>query len=235
MGRGFVLWCRNERRMAAPDERRQILVVDDHAVIRLGIQLALQQHFPARIVEASNAQEALELARATRFDLILLDITMPGRSGLDVLPELRLAQPECPILVMSMHGEEQFAERVLRAGGAGYIMKSELADELVSAVTKVLSGHRYISEALAEQLANRVSDGTGWKHTSHEQLSAREFEVLRMIARGRSGKEIAAELSLSYKTVSTYRTRILQKLGLRTNHDLVDYARREGLNIDSSA
>ena len=214
-------------------ERLQILVVDDHAIIRLGIQLALQHHFDARIVEAKNAQEALERARATRFDLILLDITMPGRSGLDVLPELRLAQPESPILVMTMHAETQFAERVLRAGGAGYIMKSALADELVSAVRKVLSGHRYVSEALGERLASIVSGGAGVTRGSHEALSAREFEVLRMIAHGKSGKEIAGELSLSYKTVSTYRTRILQKLNLRTNHDLTSYARREGLSEEA--
>lgn len=213
-------------------ERLQILVVDDHAIIRLGIQLALQPHFPARIVEAKDAQEALGLVRATRFDLILLDITMPGRSGLDVLPELRSAQPESPILVMTMHGEEQFAERVLRAGGAGYIMKSELPDELVSAVRKVLGGHRYISEALGERLAMKLRGNAQLGRGSHEELSAREFEVLRMIAKGKSGKEIAADLSLSYKTVSTYRTRLLLKLDLRTNHDLTLYAERAGLLVD---
>lgn len=213
-------------------ERLQILVVDDHAIIRLGIQLALQPHFPARIVEAKDAQEALGLVRATRFDLILLDITMPGRSGLDVLPELRSAQPESPILVMTMHGEEQFAERVLRAGGAGYIMKSELPNELVSAVRKVLGGHRYISEALGERLAMKLRGNAQLGRGSHEELSAREFEVLRMIANGKRGKEIAADLSLSYKTVSTYRTRILLKLDLRTNHDLTLYAERAGLLVD---
>jgi DNA-binding NarL/FixJ family response regulator len=210
-------------------ERLEILVVDDHSIIRLGIQLALKEQFSSHIVEAKDAKEALELVRARRFDLILLDITMPGRSGLDVLPEMRAAQPESPVLVMTMHAEEQFAERVLRGGAAGYITKSELADELVSAVRKVLAGHRYVSEALAERLAARFSGAGGLERGSHQELSAREFEVLRMIATGKSGKEIAAELSLSYKTVSTYRTRVLEKLDLRTNHDLTGYASRHGL------
>ena len=215
-------------------DKLQVLVVDDHAVIRLGIELALQQHLASRIVEAGTAQEALELVRHTRFDLILLDITMPGRSGLDVLPEMRVAQPDSPILVMTMHAEEQFAERVLRAGGAGYIMKTELADELVSAVRKVLGGQRYVSESLGQRLATKLSVGADAQRGPHEALSAREFEVLRMIAQGKTGKEIAAELSLSYKTVSTYRTRILLKLDLRTNHDLALYARRAGLTGDAS-
>jgi DNA-binding NarL/FixJ family response regulator len=220
--------------MQKPTDKLQILVVDDHAIIRLGIQLALQQQFPVRIVEASDAIEALELVRATRFNLILLDITMPGRSGLDLLPELRATQPDTPVLVMTMHAEEQFAERVLKAGGAGYIMKSELADELVSAVGKVLAGHRYVSEALGERLAMRLSGRGALERGSFHELSAREFEVLRMIASGKSGKEIASHLSISYKTVSTYRTRLLEKLNLRTNHDLTVYARREGLIIDAA-
>jgi DNA-binding NarL/FixJ family response regulator len=215
-------------------DKLQILVVDDHAIIRLGIQLALQQQFNARIVEANDAPEALEYARATRFHLILLDITMPGRSGLDLLPELRATQPDSPVLVMTMHGEEQFAERVLKAGGAGYIMKSELADELVTAVRKVLAGHRYVSEALGERLAMRLSGRGALERGSFHELSGREFEVLRMIAEGKSGKEIAAYLSLSYKTVSTYRTRLLEKLNLRTNHELTVYARREGLVPDAA-
>ena len=220
--------------MQKPTDKLQILVVDDHAIIRLGIQLALQQQFPARIVEANDAAEALELVRATRFDLILLDITMPGRSGLDLLPELRATQPDSPVLVMTMHAEEQFAERVLKAGGAGYIMKSELADELVNAVRKVLAGHRYISGALGERLAMRLSGRGAVESGALNALSPREFEVLRMIAEGKSGKEIAASLSLSYKTVSTYRTRLLEKLGLKTNHDLTLYARREGLIFDTA-
>jgi DNA-binding NarL/FixJ family response regulator len=159
---------------------------------------------------------------------------MPGRSGLDLLPELRATQPDSPVLVMTMHAEEQFAERVLKAGGAGYIMKSELADELVTAVRKVLAGHRYVSESLGERLAMRLSGRGAVESGSLHELSAREFEVLRMIAEGKSGKEIAGHLSLSYKTVSTYRTRLLEKLRLRTNHDLIQYARREGLIFDSA-
>jgi DNA-binding NarL/FixJ family response regulator len=169
---------------------------------------------------------------ASPFDLILLDITMPGRSGLDILPDLKIAQPRTPILVVSMHGEEQFALRVLQAGASGFINKSAVADELLSAVEKVLAGRRYVSESLGERLASDFVRGA--TRSSHEMLSTREFEILRMITAGKSGKEIAAELSLSYKTVSTYRTRILQKLNLRTNHDLRQYALRERLLEDSA-
>jgi two-component system invasion response regulator UvrY len=210
----------------------RILVADDHTAIRLGVQHALKARFDADFMEARDARGALEQARKHPFDLILLDITMPGRSGLDILPDLKIAQPRTPILVVSMHGEEQFALRVLQAGASGFINKSALADELLSAVEKVLAGRRYVSESLGERLASDFVRGAA--RSSHEMLSTREFEILRMIAAGKSGKEIAAELSLSYKTVSTYRTRILQKLDLRTNHDLRQYALRERLLEDSA-
>lgn len=211
----------------------RFLIADDHSIIRLGLRHTLQIHFPGAVfVEAANAAEALAHSRAAQFDAILLDITMPDRSGLDILSDLKTEQPETPVLVISMHGEEQFAPRVLRAGASGYINKSEVADEVVSAVRKVLAGRRYVSAALAERLASQIGKET--PATSYEALSAREFEVLRMIAVGRSGKEIAAALSLSYKTVSTYRVRVLQKLNLQTNFDLVEYARREGLTESSA-
>ena len=210
----------------------RVLIADDHTAIRLGIAHALKVRFDADFTEARDARGALEQARNHPFDLILLDITMPGRSGLDILPDLKIARPRTPILVVSMHGEEQFALRVLRAGAAGFISKSALADELLAAVERVLSGRRYVSESLGEWLASAFVQGA--PRSSQETLSTREFEILRMIAAGKSGKEIAAELSLSYKTVSTYRTRILQKLGLRTNHDLREYALRERLLEDSA-
>ena len=210
----------------------RILIADDHTAIRLGIRTALETRYTAEFTEAKDARAALEQARAQKFDLILLDITMPGRSGLDILPDLKSAQGETPILVVSMHAEEQFALRVLQAGAAGFISKSALAHELLSAVERVLAGRRYVSEALGERLASDLVRGA--PRESHETLSAREFEILRMIASGKSGKEIAADLSLSYKTVSTYRTRMLRKLELRTNHDLREYALRERLLEDSA-
>lgn len=205
----------------------RFLIVDDHAVIRLGIEQALRLEFDAEFTHAGNAREAIERIQAQPFDLTLLDITMPGRSGVDAIVDLKNAQPAMPILVVSMHGEEQYATRVLRAGGSGYITKSQLTDELVAAVRKVLAGRTYISEALGERLAAGLSSA---RKPGHEGLSAREFEVLRMIASGRSGKEIAADLSISYKTVSTYRTRVLEKLNLRTNLELAEYVRRERLS-----
>jgi DNA-binding NarL/FixJ family response regulator len=215
---------------SAPEIR--ILIADDHSIIRLGLRHRLREQFAtAEFAEAENAHQAVEQVRNAPFDVILLDITMPDRSGLDILADLKAAQPTTPILVISMHGEEQFATRALRAGASGYINKAEAADEVVGAVRKVLAGRRYVSEALAERLASEV--GVAATRSSHGALSAREFEVLRMIATGRSGKEIAAALSLSYKTVSTYRIRLLQKLQLQTNYDLVEYARREGLTEES--
>jgi len=210
----------------------RVLIADDHTAIRLGVRSALETRYAAEFTEATDAKAALIQARAKQFDLILLDLTMPGRSGLDILPDLKLAQPATPILVVSMHAEEQFGLRVLQAGAAGFIHKSALADELLAAVEKVLAGRRYVSESLGESLASDFV--RGGQRESHETLSAREFEILRMIASGKSGKEIAGELSLSYKTVSTYRTRMLKKLGLRTNYDLREYALRERLLEDTA-
>jgi len=207
----------------------RILIVDDHAIVREGVRQILSSAFQADFREAGDARVALEVARRNPLDLILLDVTMPGRSGLDILGELQAAQPNTPILVLSTHGEDQFARRVLRAGGSGYITKASVPNELIRAARKVLTGGRYVSESLAEQLAGVLQRGNSPSGAAHESLSAREFEVLRMIALGKSGKEIAAELCVSFKTISTYRTRLLQKLDLRTNAELVQYALREGL------
>lgn len=218
--------------MSKTQPKLRVLVADDHTAVRLGIRSALETRYALDCTEASDARAALEHAAARQFDLILLDITMPGRSGLDILPDLKISQSTTPVLVVSMHAEEQFALRVLQAGAAGFINKSALADELLTAVERVLAGRRYVSESLGERLASDFVRGA--PRESHETLSAREFEILRMIASGKSGKEIAADLSLSYKTVSTYRTRMLKKLDLRNNHDLRDYALREGLLEDSA-
>jgi DNA-binding NarL/FixJ family response regulator len=211
------------------DPPLRFLLADDHAVVRAGVEQILSAEFKATFRYAENAREALEMARREKLDLILLDVALPGRSGLDVLGELKSTQPQTPILILSMHAEEQFALRALRGGASGYVTKSTAATELVQAVKKVLEGGHYVSASLAEVLASALQSTSPTTALSHEALSQREFEVLRMIAMGKSGKEIAAELSLSFKTVSTYRTRILEKLHLRTNADLTQYCLRHGL------
>ena len=206
----------------------KFLIADDHAIVRRGVKDLLAEEFPGVVFgEAATAQAALDAAWKEPWDLIVLDITMPGRSGLDALKDLKAAQPKTPVLVQSMHAEEHFAVRVLKAGGSGYITKDSMPDELVRAVRKLLEGGRYVSASLAEQLAGVLAaDGT---RPAHELLSDREFQVLRMLAAGRAVKEIGAELALSIKTISTYRTRIFEKLNLRTNQDLARYAVRESL------
>lgn len=209
-------------------KRLEILVADDHAVVRRGVREMLGDEFPASsVVEVASAQETLEQAWRKSFDLIILDIAMPGRSGLDILKDLKAAQPKAAVLVQSMHAEEQFAIRVLRGGALGYITKDSVPEELVRAVHKVLSGGRYVSASLAERIVDFVA--IAQEQSPHERLSDREFQVLRMIASGMAVKEIAAEVCLSIKTISTYRTRILEKLDLRTDAELGQYALREGL------
>ena len=206
----------------------RFLIADDHAVVRRGLREMLHEEFPEAIfAEASTAQQALECAWKDAWDLVVLDISMPGRSGLDVLRDLKTASPGAAVLVQSMHTEDQFALRVLKAGAAGYITKDSMPDELLRAVKTVLQGRRYVSVSLAEKLAAFMAEDAA--RPAHERLSDREFQVLRMLAAGRTVKDIGANLSLSVKTVSTYRTRILEKLSLQNNLDLAHYAEREGL------
>ena len=210
-------------------ENLQFLIADDHAVVRRGVRELLKEAYPAaEFGEAVTAQQALESAWGKAWDLIILDISMPGRSGLDVLRDLVQARPGTPVLVQSMHAEDHFAMRVLRGGALGYITKDSMPDELLRAVDKVLGGGRYVSLSLAEKLAGFLSGGASTR-PPHEALSDREFQVLRMLSSGRAVKEIGAELNLSIKTISTYRARILEKLQLRTNAELAQYAVREGL------
>jgi DNA-binding NarL/FixJ family response regulator len=208
--------------------RLRILLADDHPLVRAGTKTILSLQFEADFVETADTRETVDaICNRGPWDLILLDISMPGRSGLDILSDVRKCCPNTPVLVMSAQEEEQFALRSLRAGAAGYLSKTSAAAELVKGVHKVLSGGRYVSEKFAEALAVTVQRHSG--APPHESLSAREFEVLRMIAGGRSGKEIAADLSISFKTVSTYRTRLMQKLDVHSNAELAQYATREGL------
>jgi DNA-binding NarL/FixJ family response regulator len=206
----------------------RILISDDHAVVRSGSRRILAESFDAMFAEATNARETIALASKGDWDLILIDISMPGRSGLDLLGDLKVHCPRTPVLVLSMHAEEHFGPRALEAGAAGYVSKSSLSEDLVKAVKKVLAGGSYVSESLAEYLGTALRSGTPM--ASHQMLSAREFEVLRSIAAGKAGKEIAHDLCLSFKTVSTYRTRLLHKLDLHSNAELGEYAAREGLS-----
>jgi DNA-binding NarL/FixJ family response regulator len=177
--------------------------------------------------EARNAQEALDLVWKEHWDVVVLDITMPGRSGLEVLREIKKHKPRLPVLVLSMHPENQFAVRMLKRGANGYMTKESAPVELVGAIKKVLAGGRYVSPALAESLATYLAADT--QKPAQELLSDREFQVLRLIASGKIVSEIARELSLSVKTISTYRTRILEKMGLRNNAELMHYAMQNQL------
>ena len=201
----------------------RILIADDHAVVRHGLKQILADEFKRAVFgEARNAQEALNRVWKGAWDVMILDITMPGRSGLEILGEIRRSAPGLPVLILSMHPENQFAVRVLKSGAAGYLTKDSAPEELVGAVRKILGGGRYVSAALAEKLASYVA-GNSHK-PPQESLSDREFQVLRLIASGKIVSEIAAELSLSVKTISTYRSRILEKMGLRNNAELMRYA-----------
>jgi len=199
----------------------KILIADDHPIVRQGLKQIISEEPAMQVLgEAQNSQEVLELVRKKNWDVVVLDITMPGRSGLDVLKELKTHRPRLPILILSVHPEDQFALRVLRAGASGYLTKESAPDVLVTAIRKVVAGRRYISATLAEKLAGELVGEPG---PVHERLSDREFQIMCMIARGKSLKEIAGELFLSPKTVSTYRGRILEKMGMASNAELTRY------------
>ena len=206
----------------------RVLIVDDHAIVRRGLRALLSDAFhDAAFGEASNAEQALEQLGKEGWDVALLDITLPGKSGLDLLKEVKAARPRLPVLVLSVHPEDQFAVRALKAGAEGYMTKESAPEELVNAIRKILAGGRYVSPALAEKLALSVSKDL--TRTPHETLSDREYEVMCRIASGKTVTEIAGELSLSVKTISTYRARILDKLGVRNSAEIALYAIRNGL------
>ena len=201
----------------------RILIVDDHTVVRRGLKQILSEESDMSVVgEAHNAQEMLTLVRKQPCDVIVADISMPGRSGLDVLKELKQDRPKLPVLVLSMHPEDQYAVRALKLGASGYMTKESAPEELVKAIRKVVSGGRYVSPSLAEKLALDLAVDTD--RSPHETLSEREHQVFSMIARGKTVKEIADELALSVKTISTYRTRILEKMAMKNNAELIHYA-----------
>jgi two-component system invasion response regulator UvrY len=201
----------------------RILIADDHEVVRKGLGKVLTETLqPIKIEEAGNGQEAISKVLKGEYDLVMLDIKMPGKSGLDVLKEIKQHQPKLPVLILSMHPEEQFAVRAIRAGASGYLTKECAGDELVLAIRKALKGERYISHSLAEILAGELDIDSG--KPLHEILSDREYQVMLMIASGKPVGAIAKELCLSAKTISSYRTNILLKTRMKNNAEITRYA-----------
>ncbi len=206
----------------------RILIIDDHVIFRKGLKALLADAYPNAVFgEADSASKAHSLIMSKAWSLILLDIALPGRSGLDVLKEIKARNAQQRVLVLSMHAEKDYGVRVLRSGASGYVTKSSEPDEVLLAVNRVLTGKRYVSPELAEELAVHVEQGANG--VPHEQLSDREYEVLRLIASGMSVSQIADKLLLSVKTISTYRSRMLQKMNMQNNAELTAYAHRHNL------
>jgi two-component system, NarL family, invasion response regulator UvrY len=207
----------------------RILCVDDHAIFRQGIKQILLQHDQlVRIGEAATAAAALQLARDAHWDVVILDLSLPDRSGFQVLTELKQERRDLPVLVLSMHGEDEYAIRALRNGASGYLTKESAPEELIAAIEKVMRGGRYMTPALAEKIAFSYASPT---QVPHHALSEREMEVLQLIGAGKSLKEIAAQLALSVKSVSTYRARVLEKMTMSTNADLIRYVVENNLRL----
>jgi len=206
----------------------KILIADDHAVVREGLKQIISETPDMRVTdEADNGQEVLNKVSEHHYDVVLLDITMPGRSGLDILKQLKSKKPKLPVLMLSVHPEEQYAVRTLKAGASGYLTKGSATDELIAAIRKISIGKKYVSSSLAEKLAFDLD--LDYEKPRHEILSDREYQVMSMIASGKTVKEIADELSLSVQTISTYRSRILEKMKLKNNAEIIYYAVKQGL------
>jgi DNA-binding NarL/FixJ family response regulator len=202
----------------------KILIADDHSVVRRGIKQILSEEKDMEVLgEASNAGEIMDLLFAHEWDLLILDITMPGKNGLDTLIEIKQRKPNLNVLILSMHPDEEIAIRALKTGASGYLSKESVPEELIKAIRAVCRGGRYLSESITESIAYSSIEKEVYK-SAHELLSEREFQVMCLIASGNSLTQIADELLLSIKTVSTYRSRILEKLNLRSNVELSHYA-----------
>ena len=206
----------------------KILIADDHAIVREGLKQIVAETSNMFVAgEAASGHQVLELVRESEWDVVLLDIAMPGRGGMDTLKELKIERPELPVLVLSMYPEEQYAVRALKAGAAGYLTKESAPDELISAIRKVSRGGKYVSASLAEKLASHLAMDIA--RPVHEILSDREYQVMLLIASGMTVKEVADKLSLSVKTISTNRTRIMNKTGMKSNAEIIHYAIKQGL------
>lgn len=206
----------------------RVLFVEDHAIVREGLKQILADTEDIVVAnEAVDGEDAIKKVQKGDFDIVVLDISMPGRSGIEVIKELKALRPKLPVLILSMYPEELYAVRAFKSGASGYLSKESAPTELITAIRKVSSGGKYISAALAENLVINLGEDTG--KSLHDKLSEREYQILCMIASGKTGKEIAADLNLSAKTVSTYRTRILEKMGMKNNAELTHYALQNGL------
>jgi len=206
----------------------RILIADDHPIVRAGFKQVLSETPDMQVTdEAGNGQEAMACVRKKKLDVVLLDISMPGRSGLEVLKELKDEKPKLPVLILSMYPEEQYAIRALRAGASGYLTKASAPNELISAIRKVAEGGKYISATLGERLTEFL--GTDMTRPPHELLSDREYQVMLMIASGKTVFSSAEDLCLSVKTISAYRTHIREKMRMKNNAEITFYAVRNGL------
>lgn len=206
----------------------KILIADDHAVVRKGVRHILSE-LPDDVTanEAGDSYEVIDNIRKNDYDLVLLDIAMPGKDGLDALKQIKTEKPKLPVLILSMFPEEQFALRALKSGASGYLTKESIPEELLKAIQKVLRGGKYVSESFSDELL--LSLDRDVEKLPHETLSDREYQVMLMIAAGKTRKEIAEKLFLGVKTVSTYRTRVLEKMGMKTNADLTNYVNQHNL------
>ena len=208
----------------------KVLIADDHTLVRKGLkQILLDTKDIEDVDEARDGKETINKVGRKKYDLVLLDISLPGRSGIDVLKQLKCSKPELPVLILSMHPEEQYAVRSLRAGASGYLTKESAPDELIKAIRKVANGGKYITSSLAEKLAGEI--GPDAEKPLHETLSDREYQVMCMIASGKTVKEIAEDLNLSVKTISTHRARILRKMHMDNNAQLTHYAIKHELVV----
>lgn len=206
----------------------KILIADDHAIVRKGLKQILLDEYPsATIGEAADAEDLLKEVVSTEWDIVICDMNMPGRSGLDALSQIKQSAPQLPVLIMSMYPEEQYALRVLKAGASGYLGKDAIHDDIIRAIQTVRLGKKFITPAVAERLAAALGEDN--TQQPHESLSDREFDVFKLLAAGKSVSEIAAQLSLSSTTVSTYRSRIMEKMNIRSNAGLTRYALEKNL------
>ncbi|MCX8016952.1 MAG: response regulator transcription factor [Rhodocyclaceae bacterium] len=209
-------------------EKIRVLIADDHAIVRQGFKQIFSETEDLEVTgEADDGAEALQLARQKEWDVFLLDVTMPNRNGIDTLKQLKKEFPKLPVLILSMHPEEQYAVRAIKAGASGYLTKQSAPEQLVTAIRQVARGKKYVSPAVAEQLANAIS--TDSEKPLHELLTDREFQVFKLIAAGKPLTQIAEELNLAVATISTFRTRIIEKTGLKSNAEIIRYGLEHSL------
>jgi two-component system, NarL family, invasion response regulator UvrY len=206
----------------------RVLIADDHAIVRKGLKQLLLEEYPSAVVEeAGDAETLINKTIQEKWDIVICDLSMPGRSGLDALRQIKQTSPSLPVLIMSVHPEDQYALRVLKAGASAYLGKDTVHDELIKAIQAARLGKKYITPSIAEKLADAFENDSGKE--SHQTLSDREFDVFKLLAMGKSISEIAAQLSLSITTVSTYRARVLDKMKMRSNAEMTRYAMETGL------